>query len=121
MLLDTVEADAARIVSVADRYQEMAYSLQRQRWASAVAPGQAAALATRARSCGRRRAGAALPDGVAPHLTAATLSITPGADPAALGGRQFWDAVHGGAHKDVVAVSLAPDGLARERHPRHGA
>jgi hypothetical protein len=107
MLLDTVEADAARIVSVADRYQEMAYSLQRQRWASAVAPGQAARL-QRVRALAV--AGApevALPDGVAPHLTAATLSITPGADPAALGGRQFWDSVHGGARRDVVAVSAA--------------
>ncbi len=44
MMLDTVQADAARVISVADRYQEMAYSLQRQRWASAVAPGQAARL-----------------------------------------------------------------------------
>jgi hypothetical protein len=107
MLLDTVEADAARIVSVADRYQEMAYSLQRQRWASAVAPGQAARL-QRVRALAVAGApGVTLPDGVAPHLTAATLSITPGADPTALGGRQFWDAVHGGAHSDVVAVSAS--------------
>jgi hypothetical protein len=107
MLLDTVEADAARIVSVADRYQEMAYSLQRQRWASAVAPGQAARL-QRVRALAVAGApGVALPDGVAPHLTAATLSITPGADPTALGGRQFWDAVHGGARSDVVAVSAS--------------
>lgn len=106
MLLDTVEADAARVVSVADRYQEMAYSLQRQRWASAVAPGQAARL-QRVRSLAAPGAGPALPDGVAPRLTAATLSITPGADPTALGGRQFWDAVHGGARTDVVAVSSA--------------
>jgi hypothetical protein len=107
MLLDTVEADATRIVSVADRYQELAYSLQRQRWASAVAPGQAARL-QRVRALAVAGApGVALPDGVAPHLTAATLSITPGADPAALGGRQFWDSVHGGAHRDVVAVSAA--------------
>jgi hypothetical protein len=106
MLLDTVEADAARVVSVADRYQEMAYSLQRQRWASAVAPGQAARL-QRIRALAAPGSAAALPDGVAPHLTAATLSITPGADPAALGGRQFWDSVHGHARTDVVAVSAS--------------
>jgi hypothetical protein len=106
MLLDTVEGDAARVVSVADRYQEMAYSLQRQRWASAVAPGQAARL-QRVRGLAAPGSGPALPDGVAPRLTAATLSITPGSDPAALGGRQFWDAVHGGAHTDVVAVSAS--------------
>jgi hypothetical protein len=108
MMLDTTEADAARIVSVADRYQEMAYSLQRQRWASAVAPGQAARL-QRVRALGVPGAPAvALPDGMAPHLTAATLSIAPGADQTALGGHQFWDAVHGGAHSDVVAVSSNP-------------
>ena len=108
MLLDTVQADAARVISVADRYQEMAYSLQRQRWASAVAPGQAARL-QRVRALAVVGAPApALPDGVAPHLTAATLSITPGADPSALGGRQFWDSVHGGARTEVVAVSSAP-------------
>jgi hypothetical protein len=107
MLLDTVESDAARVVSVADRYQEMAYSLQRQRWASAVAPGQAARLQRVRRLAAPGAAAPALPDGVAPHLTAATLSITPGADPAALGGRQFWDAVHGGARTDVVAVSAS--------------
>ncbi len=107
MLLDTVEADAARIVGVADRYQEMAYSMQRQRWASSVAPAQAARL-QRVRGLGAPGATAApLPDGMAPHLTAATLSISPGSDQTALGGRQFWDAVHGGAHTDVVAVSAS--------------
>ena len=44
LMLDSAAADAARITSVADRYQEMAYSLQRQRWANAVAPAQAARL-----------------------------------------------------------------------------
>ncbi len=108
MLLDTVQADAARVISVADRYQEMAYALQRQRWASAVAPGQAARL-QRVRALAVAGAPATpLPDGVAPRLTAATLSITPGADPSTLGGRQFWDSVNGGAHREVVAVSSSP-------------
>ncbi|MBS0384675.1 MAG: hypothetical protein JSS00_04925 [Proteobacteria bacterium] len=108
MLLDTVEADAARVISVADRYQEMAYSMQRQRWANAVAPGQAARL-QRVRALGVAGAPAApLPEGAAPRLTAATLSLTPGADPSALGGRQFWDAIHGGSRTEVVAVSSTP-------------
>src|SRR5262249_27889109 len=85
----------------------MAYSMQRQRWASAVAPGQAARL-QRVRALGAPGATAApLPDGMAPHLTAATLSIAPSSDQTALGGRQFWDAVHGGARPDVGAVSAS--------------
>ena len=108
MLLDTVEADSARVISVADRYQELAYSMQRQRWANSVAPGQAARL-QRVRALGVAGAAApALPDGMAPRLTAATLSIAPNSDPGSLGGRQFWDNVRGGSHANVVAVSSNP-------------
>jgi hypothetical protein len=105
MLLDSANADSTRVIAVADRFQEMAYSLQRQRWASAVAPGQAARL-QRIRALGAPGSAAALPDGVAPHLMAATLSLSPSSDPTVLGGRRFWDAVHGGS--DVVAVSATP-------------
>lgn len=106
MLLDSANADSARIIAVADRYQEMAYSMQHLRWANAVAPGQAARL-QRIRSLGAPGAPVvALPDGVSPHLSAATLSLSPSSDPTALGGRRFWDTVHG--HADVVAVSSAP-------------
>jgi hypothetical protein len=106
MLLDSANADSSRITAVADRYQEMAYSMQRQRWANAVAPGQAARV-QRVRSLGAPNAPAvALPDGVPPRLAAATLSLSPGTDPTVLGGRRFWDALHGGS--DVVAVSSTP-------------
>ena len=55
LLLNSANADSARIISVADRYQELAYSLQRQRWANAVAPQQAARV-QRIRSLGREGA-----------------------------------------------------------------
>jgi hypothetical protein len=106
MLLDSANADAARIVSVADRYQEMAYSLQRQRWANAVAPQQAARV-QRIRALGREGAPAsAVPSEMSPRLTVTPLSLSPGSDPTAYGGRRFWDALRGGA--EVVEVSSAP-------------
>ncbi|HYD71899.1 MAG TPA: hypothetical protein VEF55_02080 [Candidatus Binatia bacterium] len=111
LLLDSANADAARIVAVADRYQELAYSLQRQRWANSVAPQQAARV-QRVRSLGREGApDDAVPATWAPRLTVATLSVQPGNDPNAYGGRRFWDAVGGGA--EVVPVSAAPAGTFR--------
>jgi len=105
MLLDSANADSARIISVADRYQELAYSLQRQRWANAVAPGQGARL-ERVRALGRPGGYTpALPTEVSPRLSVTPLSITV-SDPAAYGGRRFWDAVRGGA--DVTEVSVQP-------------
>jgi hypothetical protein len=103
LLLDSAKADSARVIDVADRYQEMAYGLQRQAWANAVAPGQAARV-QRVRALGRAGAqGATLPAGVAPRLAVTPLSLTPGSDPTVFGGRRFWDALRGGP--DVVQVS----------------
>jgi hypothetical protein len=108
MLLDSANADSARIINVADRYQEMAYSMQRQRWANAVAPQQAARV-QRVRSLGA--AGApigALPSDVSPRLSVTPLSLSPGSDPTAFGGRRFWDALRGGAEIVEVASTTAP-------------
>jgi hypothetical protein len=106
MLLDAATSDGARIIAVADRYQEMAYDLQRQRWANAVAPQQAARV-QRIRSLGAPGAPvAAIPDSVSPRLTVAALSMSPTSDPSAFGGRRFWDAVRGGA--EVVEVTSTP-------------
>lgn len=106
MLLDSANADSARIINVADRYQELAYSLQRQRWASGVAPAQAARV-TRIRTLGAPGAPvAAIPDTMSPRLTVAPLSLSPSTDPTVYGGRRFWDALRGGP--DVQAVSSTP-------------
>ena len=115
LLLDSANADAARIVAVADRYQELAYSLQRQRWANTVAPQQAARV-QRVRSLGREGApDDAVPATWAPRLTVAALSVQPGSDPNAYGGRRVWDAVRGGT--EVVEVA-APAGAFRVNHTR---
>ncbi len=106
MLLDSANADSARIIAVADRYQELAYSLQRQRWANAVAPQQAARV-QRIRSLGAPGAAAApIPAEMTPRLAVAPLSLQPTSDPTVYGGRRFWDALRGGA--DVQAVSATP-------------
>jgi hypothetical protein len=102
MLLDSATADSQRIINVADRYQEMAYSLQRQRWANAVAPAQAARV-TRVRSLGApTQPIAAIPAAWSPRLNVSTLSVTQN-DPTAFGGRRFWDAVRGGPEVTPVA------------------
>lgn len=96
LVLDAANADGARITNVADRYQEMAYSLQRQRWASAVAPAQAARV-QRVRSLGAAGSGAASLADVSPRLAVAPVSLSPSADPTVFGGRRFWDSLRGGA------------------------
>lgn len=102
MLLESAAADSARIVNVADRYQEMAYTLQRQRWANAVAPAQAARV-TRIRSLGApTQPVASIPAEWSPRLNVSTLSVTQN-DPTAFGGRRFWDAVRGGPEVTPVA------------------
>ncbi len=103
ILLDSANADSARIINVADRYQELAYSLQRQRWANAVAPQQDARV-QRIRALGRVGGHTpSLPSEVSPRLSVTPLSITT-SDPAAYGGRRFWDAVRGGAEVTEVAA-----------------
>jgi ribosomal protein S18 acetylase RimI-like enzyme len=105
MLLDSANADSARIVATADRYQELAYSLQRQRWANAVAPQQAARV-QRVRSLGAPGGFTpSIPSEVSPRLSVAPLSVTV-SDPTAYGGRRFWDAVRGGAN--VTEASATP-------------
>ncbi len=106
LMLESANADSARIIAVADRYQEMAYSLQRQRWANAVAPGQAARV-QRVRALGREGSpDNAVPAALAPRLAVTPLSLSPSTDPTVYGGRRFWDAVRGG--EQVVEVASTP-------------
>ncbi|MGH6950952.1 MAG: hypothetical protein ACREH4_08770 [Vitreimonas sp.] len=106
LMLDSATADSQRILAVADRYQEYAYSVQRQRWANTVAPQQAARV-NRIRALGREGApDNAVPAAYAPRFAVTPLSLQPASDPTAYGGRRFWDALRGGA--DTVEVSSTP-------------
>ncbi|HVY85057.1 MAG TPA: hypothetical protein VG943_07980 [Caulobacterales bacterium] len=115
LALDSANADGARIIAVADRYQEMAYSLQRQRWANAVAPQQAQRV-QRIRALGAPGgASLTLAANIAPRLVVTPASLSPSSDPTAFGGRRFWDALRGGP--DVVTVASAPPAM-RVNGPR---
>jgi hypothetical protein len=110
MMISSAVADSARITTVADQYHDLAYSLQRQHWANTVAPQQSARV-QRVRSLAAADApAAALPDGVAPHLNVAILTLSPNSDPTVFGGKRFWDTVQSGAaHSgNVVEVSSTP-------------
>lgn len=106
LMMESAQADASRIRSVADRYQELAYSVQRQRWANAVAPRKDARV-QRIRTLGREGAPAdAVPAEYVSRFSVAPLTLTPASDPTVYGGRQFWDALRGGA--EVTQVSSTP-------------
>ncbi len=104
LVLASANADGARIIQVADRYQEQAYSLQRQRWANAVAPGQSARV-QRIRSLGQTGSGAVSLADVSSRLTVTPASFSPASDPTAFGGRRFWDSIRGGGQVTEVASS----------------
>src|SRR5262249_14590429 len=107
LIMNSATADSERIIAVADRYQEMAYGLQRQRGAKAVAPAQPARL-QRIRSLGV--AGASVPplgSPVSPRLAVTPLSLTPGTDPTQFGGRRFWDAVGGAPEVQQVSAQVS--------------
>lgn len=104
LVLDSANADGARIIAVADRYREHAYSLQRQSWARQVAPQQNARV-QRIRSNGAAGANIARLGAVSQRLAVTPVSLSPSSDPTVFGGRRFWDAVQGGS---VVEVSSTP-------------
>lgn len=115
-LLESANADSARIVEMAERYRELSYSLQRQRWANAVAPQQRQRL-QRVRDLSVNGAPAtAVPDAYAPRLTVSALSSAPHQDATAFGGRRFWDALSGQA--EVTQVSAQPRQEWRINHTR---
>lgn len=91
LALAVARADGQRVYAQGERYKEMAYTLQRQRWANAVAPGQPARV-QRLKSLAAGAGDRSVAPEFAPRLTVAAASITPGADPNAFGGWTFWDA-----------------------------
>jgi hypothetical protein len=105
LVLDASAADGARIVEVAERYREQAYTLQRQRWANAVAPAQAARV-QRVRNLAAAGSTAASVSDVSPRLAVTPISLQPGSDPSAFGGRRFWETVRGGAQVTPVANTV---------------
>ncbi len=106
LVLDSAAADGARIIAVADRYQEQAYALQRLRWGNQVAPQQAQRV-QRVRSLSFSGSASGRFASIAPRLAVTPTSLSPMSDPTVFGGRRFWDSVGGGAQV-VEASSSAP-------------
>lgn len=115
LVLDAANADGARIIAVADRYQEMSYGLQRQRWATGVAPQQAARV-DRVRTLSRTgNDGARLGD-LSTRLAVTPVSLSPGSDPTVFGGRRFWDSLREGGQ--IVEVASNANARWRVDAPR---
>ncbi len=105
IVLNSATADAARIIAVADRYRELAYGLQRQGWANAVAPQQAARVQ---RIRGLSAGALSVPPGdLAARFNVMPVTLTPQTDPTVFGGRRFWDSVRGNGGV-TEAASAAP-------------
>lgn len=119
LALLAARADGERIYTVGERYKEMAYGLQNQRWAKQVAPQQPARvqrLRTLAADAGFRNVA---PE-YGPRLLPAAGSVSPGSDPSQFGGRTFWDAFRT-TPPIVVAQIAAPTYTIRVNSDRVGA
>ncbi|KAF0170065.1 MAG: hypothetical protein FD160_3909 [Caulobacteraceae bacterium] len=86
----SARADGLRVYSVGERYKEMAYSLQSQRWANQIAPAQPARV-TRMRTLAAGASTRDVPAEFAPRLVVPAGSLTPWTDPNQFGGATFWD------------------------------
>lgn len=88
LALEVSRADGERVYAVGARYKEMAYGLQKQRWAGQVAPQQPARV-QRMKSLAEGASQRTVAPEFAPRLVAATGAGT--GDTNAFGGRTFWD------------------------------
>jgi hypothetical protein len=103
----SARADGARVYAVGERYKEMAYSLQSQRWANQIAPQQPARV-TRMRTLANGAATRAVAPEFAPRLVAAAGSFSPWTDPNQFGGGSFWDTFRTAPTPPAAAPLPAP-------------
>jgi hypothetical protein len=117
LALEVSRADGERIYAVGARYKEMAYGLQKQRWAGQVAPQQPARVQRMKRLADEARSRTVAPE-FAPRLVASTGA---GAnDPRAFGGRSFWDTLRLSPTPTVEQIA-APTYTVRVNSDRVGA
>lgn len=90
LALTAARADGARVFLVGERYKELAYSLQKQRWANQIAPQQPARV-QRMKRLANDAATRNVDAVMAPRLQAAAASFSPWSDPTQFGGANFWD------------------------------
>jgi hypothetical protein len=120
LILQSARADGRRIEAVGERYKEMGYSLQRQRWGGQVASNQNARL-TRLRAAATGALGRQASPDVAPRLVAAVTQYTPGADASAFGGALFWDNIRAAPGSVAIANTVSlPQGMEIKPHRERG-
>jgi len=90
LALEGSRADGERIHAVGARYRQMAFDLQKQRWANQVSQQQAARV-QRVKNLAAGAATRTVAAEFAPRLVAAPGASSPASDPSAFGGRAFWD------------------------------
>jgi hypothetical protein len=104
LALDSADADGGRVMSVADRYLEMSYSLQQQAWAREVAARQHERIAHVRALSGPNAPAPALTADFESRLAVTPATYSPDVEASAFGGRRFWDAVRGGPQVIEVAA-----------------
>jgi hypothetical protein len=118
LALASARADGERIFHVGERYKEMAYGLQKQRWANQVAPQQPARVA-RIRAIGASATPRTVGPDFAPRLMVAAGSVSPWTDPSQFGGKNFWDAMRMTPVTGVQQIA-APNYVLRTNADRAG-
>lgn len=118
LALVSTRADGGRVFATGERYKEFAYSLQNQRWANQVAPGQPARV-NRMRTLASGAATRTIGPVLTPRLTAAPGTLTPWTDPTQLGGVSFWDSMRTTPAPGVAAPLPAPVFAPATLRPHH--
>lgn len=129
LVLDGARADGRRIEIAGERFKELGYSLQKQRWGGSVAAQQTQRL-QRMRGASASAFGRRASPEMAPMLVAAAGAHQPALNPYGFGGRAFWDtatnpALRASASGVTIAVATsaptaapsAPDGYRLKAHP----
>jgi len=107
LALTAARADGARVFLVGERYKELAYSLQKQRWANQVAPQQPARV-QRMKRLANDAATRNVDAVMAPRLQVAAATFSPWADPSQFGGARFWDTFRTTPGPAIATPIVAP-------------
>ncbi len=113
----SARADGSRVFAVGERYKEMAYSLQSQRWANQIAPQQPARV-TRMRTLASGASTRGVSPEFAPRLVAAAGAFSPSTDPSQFGGGSFWDTFRTTPAPAAAAPLPAPAATLQPHHDR---
>ena len=92
LALGSARADGERVYAVGARYKEMAYGLQKARWAGLVSQAQPARV-NRMRSLAAGATARTVAPEMLPRLTVAAGTLQPWSDATQFGGRTFWDSL----------------------------